>query len=494
MPLVMCKTKQDGFTLIETTVALIIVIMLISLGATLYNNYMATQKIKSAAREIRMVGIAYQSYLNANRDSIIDKCKSGGLGDVGVIHINQLVTQGQQGVCYFSVSGGGLIGGLGEFMPDGLYPPRLSPYGQPYEGRGQVTVDFLKSQNPEISPLLFIGDLLNPSSAQAKRLDILTASKIIHALKGYAGFSYEKHHQVVLAGNGLFDINKIKLISQVQTPSFPVGYLFYRYDDQGSLTEPVADDRYLFRDKVNGGAEYNTMQAPLRMNNQNVNTESGIKFNPSSVEEGHPCEQSQGGLVQRDKQGHMLQCHKLSLNIYANSQQGVISQNIQNERPTTLLYPAGSYEWQYIFSETVQSAGIYLYDADQLDKPLHIPVDRTTPRWPAIRVPYWYPYGHVEVCLLRSHDKSSWYNFIFSYPQQPLQEQATILGYLDSDNIPSPECYQLRRGQVLALRSPTVFGAFIHYKGHVLPNFFTEYVNHSTEPCGEDFSLQEPTQ
>ncbi|EKN6178773.1 type II secretion system protein, partial [Yersinia enterocolitica] len=517
---------QAGFTLVETIVVLMVAIMMIGVSASVYNNYSESLKAKHSADELKSLGIAYKTFLSANRSDIISICDNNG-GQLSGLEISP--KEGNN--CYISMNHiYDPQTGVQKYMPSGMKVPQLSAYKQPYFGRGVITINPIDVKKSVITPLVVAGDLVNYNSAGTIKLEELVAANIIQQVGATGGFTYShgKSSPVMAGGNSLFDISVINRMSGIA--NLPAGFLFYTggalgiESELGYLDQQTADRRYLLRDKIVGHPEYNTMNTDLLLGNNTMVTGGGVVFqNTLSVTEGHSCGDNTNnvvGLVKMDSDGFLVRCKKLDHSIISFNVKSTTYFNhaVNNEdstgKPEKSLrngelygwqengpqYPIGqdtgsiyrsedgAYIWQYVSSEDAPDNGFFIWAKNNNY------LENSYSRNAAIRVPEWYPYGKVNVCIIHAVDNNG--NSILGPETINFgthtydQKKATINKLYNSElkngiyNLnfsQQPDCFEMRTGQRKII-SGKVFGFMVRYKGHLIPPFLHVYT--TDQFCG----------
>ncbi len=481
---------EDGFTLIEAIVVLIIAVMMLGVGATAYNNYIDNIKAKQAANEMKRLGYAFKTMLSSNRLDIINGCAHGG--DVAISHDEiRLSQEDDSGKCYLSLDN---IQSLNDFMISGSLTPIASPYRQPYYARGEVkiTKDVAKSV---ITPLLIAGDI--QTTRPKVQLDALTAAKIVQFADANMGYTASRGASLTAEGNTLFDMKTISAIAQGHLST---GYIFYIGEigeggvesELGYITQAEGDNRYLVRNNIDEHPEYNQMNTDLLMKDKQIITQGGVTLQPTSdINEGDSCDIENN--IKRDRNGYLVQCVKVNKRITMpfttkpsftrDGQFNIWRQDdVLNEQQPILIMNPGLV-WQYIFPDDTPDNIEFVMpiqnsawgEDDYFVKGL----DSRS----GIIIPMWYPYGKMKVCfqLIRKENTRLFtYHELYMLHSDSLNNtlkaslRHSTTGHSDIINSNRSLCEEMAPGEY-RLITGFVGGVTVHYKGSVPPRVLSTF-------------------
>ncbi|HAG1943603.1 TPA: prepilin-type N-terminal cleavage/methylation domain-containing protein [Salmonella enterica] len=492
---------QNGFTLIETIVVLIIAVMMIGVGATTYSNYSENLKAKKTAEEIKTIGYAYKTYLSSNRLDIINSCLSVLKdGNKQVLDNNLEISGLNVDSCRLHMKN--LQTGLANYVPAGVRIPEKNPYKQTYFGYGQVKINRNDTAKSVITPLI----VANPSNKTSQsKLEYLTGAKIAQLADPSTGFTYEKNGNVEIGGNVLFNFDKINQMAQ---NNLSAGAIFYTggslgvESELGYLDQQTADRRYLLRDEVQGHPEYNQMNTDLEMQENMVITQGGVAIQPTNrVKEGNECSVKDGDeeyLIKRSVDGYLVQCKNFTgrTMLQETGLSFVTLSNPGDNKTFKFYYWQDSggnifdipqYEnvnfqtgkkllWSYVAPQSVPDSMIYVLSKDRK----YFQKDTGNKQRLGIHVPAWYPYGNITVCpIIFKKDDTQ-----FVYPDFPAGQPSAALLYNifqnpESSSViyktePNTTCFQMGPGESRGIYG-YVHSVAIRFKGNIVPAFFRKF-------------------
>ncbi len=485
---------ENGFTLIEAIVVLIIAVMMLGVGVTTYNNYIDNIKARQAANEMKRLGYAFKTMLSSNRLDIINGCAHGGDVTIsnGEIRLSQ---EDNSGKCYISLDN---IQSLNDFMISGSLTPIASPYRQTYYARGEVKVtkDVAKSV---ITPLIIAGDI--QTTHPKVQLDALTAAKIVQFADANMGYTASRGSSLTAEGNALFDI---KTISAMAQGHLSTGYIFYTGEvgvdsELGYITKAEGDNRYLVRNNIDGHPEYNQMNTDLFMKDKQIITQGGVTLQSTSdINEGDSCDIE--NIIKRDRNGYLVQCVKVNkkitmpfqtkpiftrdgqFNIWRQS--GILSE----QRPYLVMNP--SLVWQYIFPDDTPDNIEFVMPMKEKGYGQNDYFVKSDDLRSGIIIPLWYPYGKMKVCFqliskenvpLFSRDELNMLHNGSLNDTFKASLRYSTTGHSDIIAGNKSICDEMAPGEY-HLISGFVGGVTVHYKGSIPPRVLSTFLTNGV--CG----------
>ncbi|EDL8432149.1 hypothetical protein J3704_004148 [Salmonella enterica subsp. diarizonae serovar 61:z52:z53] len=260
------SNHQQGFSLLETTVAMMVTVSLIGLGATLYNHHSDSLNIKKSADVFGIASDSYFRYLHDSKSKLSDICQVLAVNQTGVYE-NIALKRVDSGRCSIALETPSQSEGLKAFMPDGMVFPSSILSGYAITGRGMLELKNKGNGQPKITSLLIAG--LKGTNIK----DTVALAKMANEYGVGFGYVVLRNGKVDIKGDGgLFSVPDITSMAQVK--SLPAGVFFALHLNDGYLTLPDADDRYLVRNYVPNHAELNQMTTDIDIGNNNIKTKS----------------------------------------------------------------------------------------------------------------------------------------------------------------------------------------------------------------------------
>lgn len=306
------SNHQQGFSLLETTVAMMVTVSLIGLGATLYNHHSDSLNIKKSADVFGIASDSYFRYLHDSKSKLSDICQVLAVNQTGVYE-NIALKRVDSGRCSIALENPSQNEGLKAFMPDGMVFPSSILSGYAIIGRGMLELKNKGNGQPKITSLLIAG--LKGTNIK----DTVSLAKMANEYGVGFGYVVLRNGKVNIKGDGgLFSVPDITSMAQVN--SLPAGVFFALHLNDGYLTLPDADDRYLVRNYVPNHAELNQMTTDLEIGNNNIKTKSqkgtmGFYGKDVQIKLDSPTDSS---YVYSDRIGLHDKDKKLSTSLFAN--------------------------------------------------------------------------------------------------------------------------------------------------------------------------------
>ncbi|WP_255463864.1 MULTISPECIES: prepilin-type N-terminal cleavage/methylation domain-containing protein [unclassified Herbaspirillum] len=240
--------RAEGFTLIEVTVALIVMATMLAAGAAYLNRYNDSIANESVAGQMRRLGDAAGQYVADNYEKLSSQ-EDGTLLDWR---------------------------DMKRYLPPGIDQNTVNPFGQRYNGALRVVP--LKDDNKRIEVLIF-----TEPARGAKQPDVATHSMKVAQLIG-AGGLYLDHDGRKPGARAVYWSSYGQLTDQSSLAGFfkktptAIGQIFYApfmRDTSGPGT--LAGD-LLHRKKTDGHPEWNKMEADIDMSKHKIDDVASIKF------------------------------------------------------------------------------------------------------------------------------------------------------------------------------------------------------------------------
>lgn len=270
--------NQQGFSLLETTVAMMVVVSLIGLSATLYNNHMNSLNIKKSAEVLRIASDSYFRYLNSSKSKLADICHSLSQRQGSAMYEDIYVSlAGQEDSCRLSLQHPAQSKELKGFLPEGMIFPSDLPSGDALTGYGKVV---MRNGQPEVTSLLIAG--LQLGQGQERKKNIFLSKMAAEYGSGFGYVDRRNGISSIKGDGGLFSMpGIIDLIDgSLKGAELPAGTFFAlngdsnSNDNEGYLTQAEADERYLVRTKIPNHPELNRMKTDIELGNNSVKAES----------------------------------------------------------------------------------------------------------------------------------------------------------------------------------------------------------------------------
>lgn len=251
-----CFSEQRGFTLIETTVALMISVALVGLGATIYNNNIDSLNIKKTADGFKQASETYFRYLNANKNSLSGVCDALLTPGNVTKTAKFTVTKINDNQCRLTTE---LAENdeLNHFMDDGkIFPDVLTELGKNVylKAGGVVTIKNKDSGQPKITSLLY--------TSVSEEIDDINLAKL--AMNYGIGFGYVNRNGKLKGSGELLDEKQVSAMAG--GGGLPKRSI-YAIKGSGAFdvyqTQAQADDRYLARVHVANHPEMNRMSTDI---------------------------------------------------------------------------------------------------------------------------------------------------------------------------------------------------------------------------------------
>ena len=225
-------SRQDGFTLIETMIALAIITPMAIMGAQSYMNYQDRQLAATAATQHMSIAEAARSYLTDNYEDV-----NAALSDSSAEYLDQLVADGYLDNAQFGDGG------------------EVNPFGQEYR-----VYYYQGADNADPIETLVIAQGA-PSTSPSIQHTINRHMGVTSAYVDESGNLVSSFYDTVSYDLGPF--------GESSAPEGSVAY-FDTLDRQASTSD------YLYRYSVAGFPELNRMQTDLDMDGNNVNNANEV--------------------------------------------------------------------------------------------------------------------------------------------------------------------------------------------------------------------------